>query len=154
MSLVLKPALPIYPYAATTRQFRGGPRKFGRWRSRNRTQQQSPRSPEGTNERAEVPKARMISFVMNSNESIIYPGDAPDAGSYSRQLWVYIPKQYVAGTKVPFMVTQDANYRDQLRRLLDNNIFDKKLPIMVVVFVHNGGGDAVVLARLSNPLNF
>jgi hypothetical protein len=35
----------------------------------------------------------------------------------------------------------DAIYRPWLINLLDNAIYDKKLPIMVIIFVDNGGND-------------
>ncbi len=39
------------------------------------------------------------------------------------------------------MVSQDAIYRPWLINLLDNAIYDKKLPTMVLVFADNGGND-------------
>jgi enterochelin esterase-like enzyme len=99
------------------------------------------RSPD-LNARANVPKGTIIQFTMKSSESKIFPGDTPLTGAYSRGVAVYIPKQYVAGTDVPIMISQDGNYRDRLPTLLDNYIADKKLPVMIVAFVNNGRGDA------------
>jgi hypothetical protein len=87
-----------------------------------------------------VPKGRIIQFTMPSSESRYFPGDSHVTGAFTRQVWVYVPRQYVAGAKAPFMVSQDANYRPQLSALLDNAIHDKKLPVMVIVFAGNGGG--------------
>ena len=64
---------------------------------------------------------------------------------YTRQVAVYVPPQYVAGTPAPFIVVQDgmsATYRNNLPPILDNLIHEKRVPPMVAVMVHNGGGDA------------
>ena len=90
--------------------------------------------------RPEVPKGRLIHFTMDSPGSAYFPGTSAVTGVFSRQVWVYVPKQYVKGEEVPFMVSQDAGYRAQLVWLLDNAIHDKKLPVMVVVFAGSGGG--------------
>ena len=39
------------------------------------------------------------------------------------------------------MVVQDAMARGEMSKLLDNLIYDRKLPVMVVVFLSSGGGD-------------
>jgi iron(III)-enterobactin esterase len=89
-----------------------------------------------------VPKGTIVSFKMSSAESTIYPGNAPKTGAYTRQVWVYVPKQYVKGTPAPVMVVQDGgNYIDVLSRSLNNLIAAKKLPVMVAVFADSGGGD-------------
>ena len=90
--------------------------------------------------RAEVPKGTVINFTMKSAGSLYFSGQSEITGTFSRQVWVYVPKQYIKGDKVPFMVSQDAAYRQQLTTLLDNNIYDKKLPVMVIIFADNGGG--------------
>ena len=49
------------------------------------------------------------------------------------------------GTPAPFIVVQDgmsATYRGNLPPILDNLIHEKRVPPMVAVMVHNGGGDA------------
>ncbi len=90
--------------------------------------------------RPEVPKGKLIGFVMKSAESRYFPGNAPVTGPFKRAVWVYVPQQYARGKDVPFMVVQDASYRPLLTTLLDNAIYDKKLPVMVIVFANNGGG--------------
>ncbi|HEY2827771.1 MAG TPA: hypothetical protein VGJ04_09250, partial [Pirellulales bacterium] len=42
-----------------------------------------------------VPKGEVHTFKMDSNDSKSYPGLN---GHYVRDVWVYIPKQYVPGT--------------------------------------------------------
>jgi enterochelin esterase-like enzyme len=65
------------------------------------------------------------------------------AGS-NRTVQVYTPAGYVAGTEAPFMVLQDgpgyiSNFR--LNTVLDNLIASKKLPVMIAIFVPNGGSN-------------
>ncbi len=91
--------------------------------------------------RPEVPKGTVIEFKMDSTGSLYFPGQSQVTGAFSRRVWVYVPKQYVKGEKAPFMVSQDAIYRPWLINLLDNAIYDKKLPIMVIIFADNGGND-------------
>ncbi len=87
-----------------------------------------------------APKGQTVSFQMVGSQSKIYPGIN---GSYTRGVTVYIPKQYVPGTPAPLIVTQDAMGQGQLPNVLDNLIGANKLPKIVVLFVSNGGGDAV-----------
>ena len=96
-----------------------------------------------------VPHGKIHEFTMDSKDSKIYPGIAcsqPGAVvPYTRQVAVYVPAQYVAGTPAPFIVAQDgmsAHYRGNLPPILDNLIHEKRIPPIVAVMVHNGGGDA------------
>jgi enterochelin esterase family protein len=60
-----------------------------------------------------------------------------------RMVTVYSPASYVANTPAPFMVMQDGPaYINtfKLNVVLDNMIFKKQLPAMIVIFVPNGGG--------------
>jgi iron(III)-enterobactin esterase len=52
---------------------------------------------------------------------------------------VYVPKQYVPGTVAPFMVTCDGDGR--AFNVLDHLIPQKKVPVMIVIAIQNGGGD-------------
>ena len=57
-----------------------------------------------------MPRGVVTQFVMNSEDSKVYPGIArqqPGVVAYKRKVWVYVPKQYVAGTASPFIITQD-----------------------------------------------
>ena len=109
-----------------------------------------------------VPQGTVNTFTMSSADSKIYPGIARDAGtfgtpdpadpaklivstsrpaSYTRRVAVYVPKQYVAGTAVPFMVGADGP--DQLLfTALDNLIHQKRVPVMIAISIGNGSGDA------------
>jgi enterochelin esterase family protein len=107
-----------------------------------------------------APVGHRIEFQMLSSESTIYPGVK---GPYTRDVWVYVPQQYVPGTAAPFIVVQDGSYAcwwgdnvphmsapttpnlpgtANLPNILDNLINAKMLPKIVVLFVDNGGGDA------------
>lgn len=93
-----------------------------------------------------VPKGTIHEFTMNSEDSKIYPGIArnrPPPAPYKRQVWVYVPPQYVEGTPAPFIVAQDGRgYTNTLPRILDNMIHDHRLPVMIAVMINSGGGDA------------
>src|SRR5262245_3459224 len=57
-----------------------------------------------------VPRGVVTQFVMDSEDSKIYKGIARKKEGvvpYKRKVWVYVPKQYVADTAVPFIVAQD-----------------------------------------------
>jgi enterochelin esterase-like enzyme len=93
-----------------------------------------------------VPKGAIHEFTMNSTESKIYPGIAknqPGTVPYQRQVVVYIPQQYVPGKPAPFLVVQDGLwYKDVVIKTLDNLIAQKRIPPIVAILIHNGGGDA------------
>ncbi|HVR63652.1 MAG TPA: hypothetical protein VMU50_17245, partial [Polyangia bacterium] len=89
---------------------------------------------------AGTPRGRVINFMMASADSQIYKGVN---GPYTRAVAVYVPMQYMPGTAAPFIVTQDAMGQDVLPNALDNLIAMKRMPPMVVLFVNNGGGDAM-----------
>jgi iron(III)-enterobactin esterase len=109
-----------------------------------------------------VPQGTVYEFTMNSADSKIYPGIARDAQTfgtpdpadpaklvvttshpapYSRQVAVYVPKQYVPGSAAPFIVGADGPDR-ALFVALDNLIAEHRVPIIVAISIGNGGGDA------------
>ena len=109
-----------------------------------------------------VLQGTVYEFAMNSAESVIYPGIARDAQTfgtpdpsdpaklvvttshpapYSREVAVYVPKQYVPGSAAPFIVGADGPDR-ALFIALDNLIADRRLPVMIAISIGNGGGDA------------
>src|SRR5690606_28630243 len=98
--------------------------------------------------RDDVPQGTVHEFTMESTDSKIYPGIArnqPGVVPYTRRVAVYVPAEHVPGTPMPFIVVQDGYsnaYRDNLPLVLDNLIHEKRVPAMVAVLVHNGGGDA------------
>ncbi len=118
-------------------------------------------------QRPGVPAGTMRAFTMRSEESRIYPGirrvenavtkrrdahgnriaaaEAEQSAPYpyTRTVWVYVPAQYVAGTKAPLLVVQDGySFVNRLPRVLDNLIADGRVPPMIAVLVDSGGGDA------------
>jgi len=111
---------------------------------------------------ANVPQGTIYRFTMDSRDSKIYPGIAREpntfgtvdpanpaklivttshSASYTRQVAVYVPKQYVAGTKAPFIVGADGP-DNLLFTVLDNLIAEGKVPAMIAISVGNGSGDA------------
>lgn len=120
-----------------------------------------PAAPEATAHEG-VPQGTVSSFDMHSEDSKIYPGIMRDPGPlgtpdpndpaklivttshpapYTRSVTVYVPKQYVPGTESPFIVGQDGPDK-LLFTVLDNLIAEKKVPPMIAVSIHHGGGDA------------
>jgi iron(III)-enterobactin esterase len=105
------------------------------------------------------PKGTIYKFTLRSTDSSFYPGIArdqaapgaaamPGASGYTvtshpqpwtRKVSVYVPKQYVPGTIAPFMITCDGDGRSF--NVLDHLIPLKKVPVMIVVAIPNGGGD-------------
>jgi enterochelin esterase-like enzyme len=86
-----------------------------------------------------VPKGTVYHFTMDSADSKIYPGLN---GPYTRDVWVYVPSEYVPGTAAPFIVAQDGrSYTNRLPVVLDNMIYDHRLPAMIAIMIHHGGGD-------------
>jgi enterochelin esterase-like enzyme len=104
----------------------------------------------------------VVEFTMSSADSKYYPGIARDKGtfgtpdpdnpaklvvttshpaSYTRKVAVYVPKDYVPGTVVPFMVGADGPDR-MLFTALDSLIPQHKLPVMIAISIGNGSGDA------------
>ena len=61
---------------------------------------------------------------------------------YTRKVGVYVPKQYVPGTVVPFIVGADGPNDAALFTALDNMIAAKRLPVMIAISIGNGSGDA------------
>jgi enterochelin esterase family protein len=85
-----------------------------------------------------VPVGTIQEFTMKSEDSKIYPGLN---GPYRRKVLVYVPKQYVAPKPAPFIVIQDAMTAKDLPKILDNMIHDRRLPVMIAIFIASGGGD-------------
>jgi enterochelin esterase family protein len=112
--------------------------------------------------RTGVPQGTVSTFAMESVDSKIYPGiarrdktfgtvEAHDPARlivttshpapYTRQVAVYVPKQYVPGTIAPFIVGADGP--DQLLfTALDNLIAQRRVPVMIAISIGNGSGDA------------
>lgn len=107
-------------------------------------------------------KGTVYYFTMDSRDSKIYPGiarepktfgtpDPTDAAKlmvttshpapYTRQIAVFVPDQYVAGTKAPFIIGADGP--DQLLFTVVNYLIaEGKIPVMIAISIGNGSGDA------------
>ncbi|MGZ3306031.1 MAG: alpha/beta hydrolase [Asticcacaulis sp.] len=111
---------------------------------------------------ADVPRGRIITFVMNSTDSKSYPGIMREPGTfgvpdpndpvklivttshpapYMRKVTVYVPQQYVPGTSAPFIVGQDGP-DTALFTALDSLINAHKVPVQIAISIANGTGDA------------
>jgi hypothetical protein len=111
-----------------------------------------------------VPQGTIYNFTIESKDSKLYPGIARDPGTfgtpdpndpaklvvttshpalYTRKVAVYVPKQYVPGTIVPFIVGADGP-DPLLFAALDNLIAQHRVPVMIAISVGNGSGDAQV----------
>ena len=92
-----------------------------------------------------VPQGALHEFTMNSEDSKIYPGIAKNQTGvvpYKRKVCVYVPQQYVPGTPAPFIVAQDGlGYHGGLPKILDNMIYDHRLPVIIAIMINSGGGD-------------
>jgi len=95
-----------------------------------------------------VPRGTVHEFVMKSSDSKSYPGISRTPGGaptpYERPVAVYVPAQYKSGTAAPFIIVQDgasAKYHDTVPVVLDNLINEKRVPVMIAILVHHGGGD-------------
>jgi enterochelin esterase family protein len=89
-----------------------------------------------------VPKGVLKQFTMDRKDSKIFPINDKLKNKPTRQVSVYVPNQYVPGTEAAFCVIQDANHLKILPTILDNMIHDKRLPVIVPIFVANGGFDS------------
>jgi enterochelin esterase family protein len=118
-------------------------------------------APESTGQ-VSVPQGTIYHFAMDSKDSKIYPGIAREPNTfgtadpanpaklivttshpapYTRQVTVYVPKQYAAGTAAPFIVGADGP-DNLLFTVLDNLIAEGKVPPMIAISIGNGSGDA------------
>jgi enterochelin esterase-like enzyme len=109
-----------------------------------------------------VPQGTVRTFTMSSSDSKLYPGIAREAGTrgqedssdpaklilttshsapYTRQVAVYVPRQYTPGTIAPLIVGADGP-DPLLFATLDNLIAQKRVPAMIAVSIANGSGDA------------
>jgi enterochelin esterase-like enzyme len=117
-------------------------------------------TPEDT--RQNVPKGVVIEFTMKSTDSKIYPGIARAGNTfgtadpanpaklivttshpapYTRNVAVYVPKQYVPGSAAPFIVGADGP-DPALFTALDHLIAQHRVPAMIAISIGNGSGDA------------
>ena len=124
-----------------------------------------------TNPQTGVPKGAIYTFTISSNDSVIYkpgmirddldncldaaiyaaqtyPGDPSNVlvptshpGTWTRTITVYVPTQYRTGTEAPFIVAGDGGPA-QLYTVLDNLIYQRRLPPMIGIGIAAGGQDA------------
>jgi enterochelin esterase family protein len=119
-------------------------------------------APEMAGDPAVLEGGTVHNFTMESKDSKIYPGIRREQGTfgtpdpknpakldvttsapapYTRRIGVYVPKQYVPGTIVPFIVGADGPDA-LLFKAVDALIAQKRIPVMVAISISNGSGDA------------
>jgi len=93
---------------------------------------------------AGVPRGALNMFSLSSTQSAIYPTDIASGNAFTRNIWVYVPSQYVAGTAAPFIVVQDGGgFTTRIPPVLDNMINDHRLPVMIAILINPGPGDGI-----------
>jgi hypothetical protein len=114
----------------------------------------------------DVPRGRVLTFTMSSQDSVIYnPGFVRDTsinfdstypndpsnlivstghpGTWTRSISVYVPKQSTGDARLPFLVVGDGGLFDTtIFTVLDNLIHQRRLPPMVAITIQAGGQDA------------
>jgi enterochelin esterase family protein len=92
--------------------------------------------------KAGAPAGFTASFTMTSAMSSIYNGsDFTPPLTFSRQIKVWVPQQYVDGTASPFMVTSDGFYagiQTVVQNLAGNADPSNSVPPLVVIGIQNG----------------
>jgi len=96
--------------------------------------------------KANNPHGKIYKFALASQGTLFDGLDkslAPaNQHAFSRNVWLYVPQQYRDGDAAPFMVVQDGEWLvEDVKNTLDNLIAGKKVPVVLAVLVHNGGGD-------------
>lgn len=103
---------------------------------------------------AKLPHGTVYKFTLSSTVSKIFTGLdktllAANQKAFTREINVYIPKQYVDGKAAPILVVQDGasvDLRTDTVNALDNLIgatdVTKRIPAIVAIFIANGGGDS------------
>ena len=113
---------------------------------------------------AGVPQGKVIQFTIDSRDTkLLNPGIARNEFgrvdpnnpktlivetheiNYIRQITVYVPEQYHRGSQAPFMIIHDGpkgKPQMAIPRMLDNLIYQKRIPPIIAIFIANGGGDA------------
>jgi enterochelin esterase family protein len=86
-----------------------------------------------------VPRGTVFHFTMDSTDSAIFPGVT---GPFTRDVWVYVPQQYVDGSEAPFMVVQDGGgFVEVVTAALDTMIDAGDLPALIAILINPGPGD-------------
>lgn len=100
---------------------------------------------------AAAPQGTLHDFTLSSTLSAIYPLDVATHLPFDRAVSVYVPQQYVTGTAAPFIVVQDGIrfYRDTMVPVLDNMIHQRRLPVMIAIFVEPGPNEGTPLGERS-----
>jgi len=92
--------------------------------------------------KAGAPAGFSASFTLTSAQSKIFTGsDFTPPLTFSRQIKVFIPQQYVDGTESPFMVSSDGFYgglQSVVQNMADDPNPDHHVPPLVIIGIQNG----------------
>jgi iron(III)-enterobactin esterase len=92
--------------------------------------------------KAGAPAGFSVSFTLTSAQSAIFKGDdfTPPL-TFSRQIKVFVPQQYVDGSESPFMVSSDGFYgglQTVVQNLAGDPSPDHRVPPLVIIGIQNG----------------
>jgi enterochelin esterase-like enzyme len=92
--------------------------------------------------KAGAPAGFSVTFDLGSSVSKVFTGgDFPTKLAFSRQIKVWVPKQYVDGAEAPFMVSSDGFYgglQTVVQNLADDPDPDHHVPPLVIIGIQNG----------------
>jgi enterochelin esterase-like enzyme len=92
---------------------------------------------------AGVPASRSFKFTMALAQSKYYTGAGQQNAVTNRSISVSVPMQYDPTKPAALLVTQDAQESGYLPAVIDNLIAMKQVPVIVSMYIANGGGDSV-----------
>ncbi|HEY2899251.1 MAG TPA: hypothetical protein VGL59_01660 [Polyangia bacterium] len=92
---------------------------------------------------AGVPASRSFNFTMPLAQSKYYTGAGQQNAVTNRSISVSVPMQYDPAKPAALLVTQDAQESGYLPAVIDNLIAMKQVPVIVSMYIANGGGDSV-----------
>jgi len=96
-----------------------------------------------TTRQSGVPAGRSFNFSMALAQSKYYTGAGQKNAVTNRSVSVHVPTQYDPAKPAALIVTQDAQESGYLPAVIDNLVAMKQLPVIVSMFIANGGGDSV-----------
>jgi enterochelin esterase family protein len=85
---------------------------------------------------------KLPTFQVWAKDSKIFPLSGLREQKQARDVRVFLPPGLDKNKEYPFMIILDDWYRDPMYSVFAKLIAEKKIPMMIAVFVDNGGGDS------------